>query len=89
MFLHPFLPSYLSEVGALGAPHGRGAHPEDDGARDERVELGVELRPDVGRVAEHGQHLGMRDASFHLTQDLTKSVCKIKIFLGIRSCVQL
>ena len=66
-----FMYSYLSEVGALGAPHGRGAHPEDDGARDERVELGVELRPDVGRVAEHGQHLGMGDASFHLTQDLT------------------
>ena len=50
----------LSEVGALGAPHGRRAHPEDDGARDERVELGVELSPDVGRVAEHGQHLRER-----------------------------
>ena len=50
--------SYLGEVGALGAPHGGRAHPEDDGAGDERVELGVELGPDVSGVAEHGQHLG-------------------------------
>ena len=47
--------TYLCEVGALGAPHGRGAESEDDGAGDEGEELGVELGADVGGVAEHGE----------------------------------
>ena len=43
----------MREVGALGAPHGCRAQPEDDGGGDEGVVLRVELPRHVGRVAEH------------------------------------
>ena len=45
---------YLGQICALGAPHGGCAEAEDDGTRDEGVELGVELGGDVGGVAKHG-----------------------------------
>ncbi len=50
--------SYLGEVRALCAPHGRCSHSQDDGGGDERVELRVELGGDVGGVAEHADHHG-------------------------------
>ena len=55
---------YLSQVGALGRPHGRGAQAEDDGARDERAERRVELGADVGAVAQLAAHDGPLAAEF-------------------------
>ena len=52
---------HVSEVGALGGPHGRRPHPEQEGGGEERVELGIELGPDVGRVAHDTQHNGPLD----------------------------
>ena len=48
--------AHLVEVGALGWPHGGGAQAENEGGRDEGVELRVELGGHVGRVAEDAHH---------------------------------
>ena len=52
------LVGHLVEVGALGAPHGGRAQPQDEGGGDERVEGGVELGRHVGGVAEDTDHQG-------------------------------
>ena len=52
---------YLREIGTLCAPHGRRAHPQDDGTRDEGVELGGDHGAEVGGVAEHAEDHGPLD----------------------------
>ena len=44
----------MRDVGALGAPQRRRREADEDGRGDERVVGGVELRRNVGGVAEHG-----------------------------------
>ena len=53
MFIISPLPD-MRDVGALGAPQRGAREAHEDGGRDEGVVGGVELRDDVGRVAEHG-----------------------------------
>ena len=48
----------LRKVGALGTPHGSGAQAQNDSARDQSVELRIELSGNVSRVAENGDNHG-------------------------------
>ena len=50
--------SHLGKIGALGRPHGSSTKTKDYCCRKKCVELGVELRGDVGGVAGDADHQG-------------------------------
>ena len=50
--------SHLGKIGALGRPHGSSPKTKDNCCRKKCVELGVELRGDVGGVAGNADDQG-------------------------------
>ena len=77
--------SDLSEVSALGRPHGSSSHSQDESCGKQGVELRVELGGNVGGVAEdadyqrplHLQHLDQDAGHEHAGEDQA----------GIHSCI--